>query len=110
MKREFIYGLIVGTIITILLIASMEYTRQTRPRDLLNAEGAKNVACGILIRSNCNISTSSILFDGSIKFLYKFDANKDGIVDSKDTLFELCKNYYGIETDANCKKLCGCQQ
>jgi len=72
---------------------------------------AKNVACLELIRLGCNASTDSII-------MKNFDANNDGIIDSKDTLLEFCKNRYKLEnlqnytnltTDALCKKYCECK-
>jgi hypothetical protein len=68
-------------------------------------ETAKSQACGVLMREgNCSSdikSTISITIKG-------FDANKDGNIDNKDTLFELCKNYYGVKNDCECKYICGC--
>jgi hypothetical protein len=49
----------------------------------------------------CKPSTNSILVKG-------FDANKDGNIDNKDTLFELCKNYFNKTTDLECKDFCDC--
>lgn len=37
-----------------------------------------------------------------------FDANRDGTINSKDTLFELCKNWFNIQSDIECKRLCNC--
>ena len=100
MKKEFIDGLIVGTIITILLISFMEYARQTRPR-LTGFENARSYGCMMLQRQNCKVSTDSIILEN-------FDSDKDGKIDDKDTLFELCKNYFGAETESKCKVICGC--
>jgi len=68
---------------------------------VISFERMKNQGCQKLVKNNCNISTDSILVEN-------FDANKDGKKDSADTLFELCKNYYEIETDTVCKRICGC--
>ena len=57
-------------------------------------------ACQGLITTGCNVSSNTIKVN--------FDANKDGKIDSSDTLFELCKNYYDSETDADCKAICSC--
>ena len=65
-------------------------------------ETIRDKACNELEKSDCNVSTYSIL-------IKDFDANKDGKIDSTDTLFELCKNYYGLNTDSDCKNTgCGC--
>jgi len=61
----------------------------------------KAIACIELLNSDCEKSTNSIL-------MKDFDANKDNKTDSADTLFELCKNYYGCEDEACCKKVCRC--
>jgi hypothetical protein len=37
-----------------------------------------------------------------------FDADGNGAVNSADTLLALCKEFYGRDTDVNCKRLCGC--
>jgi len=60
-------------------------------------------ACLELTRANCNVPIDSIIIED-------FDANKNGYAnDADDTLFELCKKYYGIETESECKtKVCGC--
>jgi hypothetical protein len=100
MKKEFVYGLIVGTIITILIIGSMEYARQTRPKRP-TIESAKVYGCMALVKQNCELPTNSII-------IKDYDANKDGKIDSSDTLFELCKNYFGVETESKCKAMCGC--
>lgn len=63
---------------------------------------AKTEACNELVKSGCEKTSSKSV-------LIKFDANNDGIIDSKDTLFELCKNYYSVEDDSKCKeRVCGC--
>ena len=100
MKKEFIYGLILGTIITILIIGSMEYTRQTKPKGP-SIEIAKGYGCMELVKQNCEVSTNFVI-------IKNYDTNKDGKIDSSDTLFELCKNYFSINTDSECKAICGC--
>jgi len=59
--------------------------------------------CVFLTRNDCKDSSNSIIIDD-------FDANKDGKIDSADTLLELCKNYYDIDTDLECKIMCGCPE
>jgi hypothetical protein len=92
MKREFIYGLIVGTIITILIIASMEYSRQTRP-NLPSIESVKNSGCRYYLTQNtpCSDSNINITYQGKVY-----------------TLDNFLKTYYKC-TDENClRNLCGC--
>ncbi len=68
----------------------------------MTVENARSYGCGNLLENHCNKTTNEI------KIEY-FDANKDVRLNEKDTLFELCKNYYGVETEYGCKtKVCGC--
>ena len=62
---------------------------------------ARSAACEELALGNCNVSINSII-------VRDFDANNDNNINEKDTLFELCKNFYNIYTEAECKKQCGC--
>ena len=64
---------------------------------------ARNAACTSFVREyGCNASTNEVVTEN-------FDSNMDGKKDSSDTLFELCKNYYGIKTDIECKQMvCSC--
>jgi hypothetical protein len=65
-------------------------------------ESAKAYACKELVETyNCTSSTNSVLTKD-------FDSNKNGGFDSGDTLLLLCQNYYGKNTDSECKKICGC--
>ena len=103
MKKEFIIGSLVGFFIPILILLfiSIIYP-QTESISLVQMEYAKNDACRMLWTIGCNsINSTSI----TVK---DFDANRDGSIDSNDTLFELCKYYYGVEIDLDCKKVCGC--
>jgi len=69
---------------------------------LMNPQEALTKACMMLIKGDCDVSTDSISVGD-------FDADKNGIEnDSGDTLFALCKNYYDLKTDSECKKMCGC--
>jgi len=121
MKDEFIYGLILGIIISVLIISYIELSTPRRI-DLkpISPKAAKNKYCSILVNEDCNVSTNSILIEN-------YDANKNGKLEiggisnpwnpdndcgveatSGDNLATLCLCYYGIKTDDECKKLCGC--
>ncbi len=80
------------------------------PNFAVTATIAKEAACAQLKRQSggCQLAdTTAIVFYKNEK-LPDFDANKDNKTDSADTLFELCKNYYGVETESQCKMVCGC--
>ena len=65
----------------------------------ISLETVKANTCHML--TFCNVNTNTIR-------IYNFDTNKDGKIDTKDNLFELCKNYYQIYTDLECKRnVCG---
>lgn len=103
MKEDFIIGLIVGIIIAIVLIGYFEYERQRKPR-FITIEHAKAYGCSTLMKNPnaCDeVPTTSIIIEN-------FDADGDGKKDSADTFFALCKYHLGIDTDSECKKLCGC--
>jgi len=88
--------LLIGIFCTILFYQK-PYEESSPELDLI-----KNRVCGNLWKNDCKNSTYSILIED-------FDANRDGEINNDDTLFELCKNYYGLKTDADCKKIgCGC--
>jgi len=102
MNKEFIVGLMAGffTVFIIFTIFVMFYS--VRAGCGSNLEHVKNSACQMLAGMSCSQTASSIPVRG-------FDANKDGKIDSGDTLFELCKNYYDISDDLDCKtRICGC--
>ena len=82
----------------------------------IGVEGAKNDACGRLVRMGCSSSTGSIN-------VTNFDADMDGNIDpgtetfsggiltcanGNDNLGRLCACYYNRTTDSNCRRLCGC--
>ncbi|NIM47271.1 MAG: hypothetical protein GTN40_03895 [Candidatus Aenigmarchaeota archaeon] len=110
--KDFIKGFVIGLafaclIIFLLIRFSYEYHMSRIFASIPSEERAKVKYCSILLRTRngCNIlynvSTNSI-------FIEDFDANRNGELDDKDTLFELCKNYYGAISDCECKKVCGC--
>jgi hypothetical protein len=79
----------------------------------IGVEGAKNDACGRLVRLRC-------VDPGSIN-ITNFDANMDGNIvpgtessfpstcaGGNDNLARLCICYYNRTTNADCKRLCGC--
>jgi hypothetical protein len=95
-------------VIAILALASLFYlyyfySSETQNQLPPKSVSASHAACReLVIDGNCNVSTSSIAVRG-------FDANKDGSMDSNDTLMELCTNYYYSGwTDEDCKRMCGC--
>ncbi|NIM47189.1 MAG: hypothetical protein GTN40_03460 [Candidatus Aenigmarchaeota archaeon] len=98
-KKQWIVGIIV--IVIILLLFAFPFWLYCCPDAPIDGPGPKAIACAELVESDCEKPTNSIL-------VKDFDANKDNKTDSADTLFELCKNYYGGETESDCKKLCGC--
>ena len=104
MKKEFITGLLVGFFIPILMLLLIT-TIFPSPRIPSHAslEFVKDNSCRMLLTIGCySVNSTSIN-------VTNFDANKDGKIDSNDTLFELCKNYYGIDNDTECKtRICGC--
>ena len=103
------WTLIVGILIVLALLiiyvsvyfsvwsdSSNDYVGSTTP------EAAKAYACQELVKKyNCTSSTASIL-------IRNLDSNKNSKLDEGDTLLTLCQNYYGRNTDSECKKICGC--
>ena len=69
---------------------------------IVKLENAKNDACRTLLEIyNCTDTTKIITNN--------FDSNKDGKIDVNDTLFELCKTWYGCEDETCCKEgVCDC--
>ncbi len=101
MKKKYLY-IIVAVFLIAGLIFYLNLTSFCLDCEIVNNPSADKVyACEKLLDENCTISTNSI----EVRYS---DANKDGLKDSKDTFLELCKNYYGKETDDECKTLCGC--
>jgi len=98
-KWVWIVGIPVVIILVILAFIAESDPCKNRRGDI----SAKSNVCNKFIKEmGCEEgSTKDILVDC-------FDANQNGKFDDGDTLFELCKNYYEIETDLDCKRLCGC--
>jgi hypothetical protein len=85
----------------------------------ISVEAAKNGACDTLVRYGCNVGTNTITIDD-------FDADQDGSNDPSttfdwdspgcggtvgtrgDNLASLCYCFYNRDSEAECKKLCGC--
>ena len=98
MKKKYYW--IVGIVVIIIIVGILFLF--TKPSGIpISSPTSKGLACTELVKSNCEKTTNSII-------VKNFDANKDGKIDSSDTLFELCKNYYGRETDSECKRVCDC--
>jgi hypothetical protein len=112
MKKKWYW--VIGIIILIIFISSIYvfYQRQSLIPELGCIDAccptAKSAGCSIIITNCSNSNTNDIILDGLHQTKCKFDANKDGKIDNRDTLLELCKNYYSQESDSDCKKLCGC--
>ena len=115
MKKEFVYGLIVGIIISFLLITITEYFYFGSRKSGLSSIAIKNKYCSAWISKNCDISTDSIL-------IYDFDADLDGALDSgekigdcksneneaNDNFFMFCKCLLGCKDENCCKEICDC--
>jgi len=87
----------------------------------INLAGVKNEACREYVQErNCKGSTNDV----QVK---EFDADKDGTLDAgttwsftnaaynclvggsgTDNLAALCKCYFNTDTEAECRKICGC--
>jgi len=98
---------LVSSITTTLILLFYIFLVPTTQYYKLSVEQAKDDGCQILISNNCNISTDSILVN--------FDANQNGEIDDKDTLFDLCKIYIDSficpsgDIETCCKtKICEC--
>jgi hypothetical protein len=106
MKRELIFGLVIGFLFPIIIFISnigdiQNYAIKCGPEPFwFQAQNAKNNWCQVLIQGGCNSTSTD-------EINVRFDVNQDGKTDSSDTLLELCK-YYKANTDKDCKKLCGC--
>jgi hypothetical protein len=99
-NRGKIYRIILIVAILILIVLPFLTPIRSFPKE---PGSSINKACEILVRNGCEMKTSEILIEN-------FDANKDGKINSEDTLFELCKYEYGTETDEECKRAaCGCE-
>jgi hypothetical protein len=101
MQRKIIDSAVI-LVIAIVVIAYAYFVGFSPSCCASKIEIAKNDACTKLIRQrpSCNTSTDSISVN--------YDANKDGVINNKDTFFELCKNDFKINTDSECKRVCGC--
>ena len=73
---------------------------QNRPLSPAFSNTVKDVACREFLDTGCK--------DSSAIRVRNFDTNMNEELDSGDTLFELCKNFYGTETESQCKRVCGC--
>jgi len=101
MKKKYYW--IIGIVIVIVIVIGISFLFPDPYAGTLGEPTPKAIACTELLNSNCEKSTNSIL-------VKHFDANKDDKRDSADILFELCKNYYGCEDEACCKKVCRCAE
>ena len=69
----------------------------------VSLESARNQGCQDFIKTNCN---ASIMASVLIK---NFDADRnEKLNDSRDNVWELCRNYYYCPDETCCKRLCGC--
>ncbi len=103
MNKEFLLGLLSGFVFAILIDFLLFFNIQTPcgPPDFLDRYKAMDEACRMLASKGYESSTDSVL-------LKDFDANNNGKTnDPEDTMLELCKNYFDIYTDIDCKKTCG---
>jgi hypothetical protein len=66
----------------------------------MTLESVKNIACRQLVFGGCKKNTTEITVN--------YDANRDTKIDSNDTLFILCNNFFGRKDEKSCKQLCGC--
>jgi hypothetical protein len=91
--------LLVIVLIAVILFFYDPYRRAVGSVDL---NTAKSNACTLLTQMVCSGKAQNIPVND-------FDANKDGTINSGDNLLELCKNYYNIEDDSDCKQqVCQC--
>ena len=102
--------LVLGLIILIAVIV-LVYDASKPAVSSVDLTTAKNNACQMLVSVGCGPGQS-----GSIR-VSNFDANRDGEMDVKDTLLELCREYYLIDgsndkyasPDDQCRvEICGC--
>lgn len=68
--------------------------------DTLEMSAIKNSAC---LKWNCGRSGVN-----AADIEVSVDANKDGIIDSDDTLAKLCEKHYGDGGNTPCLKTCDC--
>lgn len=107
-------------IIVLLGVVAMFYPAFFSGSQVVNIDSVKSRACQILSSKFCNEYTHRVTIDN-------FDANRDTIVGDNlpnsvgfpyanctpsitnhDNLASLCRCYYQINNETNCKALCGC--
>jgi hypothetical protein len=100
--------LLVIAIIVLIAISVLFYGTYSGSSNGFGLAKAKNTACTMVISIGCDKAKSE-------EIMVNFDANKDGKIDSADTLSELCINFYMIGTeghpdDQTCKsQICNCK-
>ena len=101
MKKKYYFIVVIVFQIPILLMLFLMTVFPPSNGVAYTLESVRYQACQTLVNTGCKSSTGSI----ALKY---WDANKDEKMDSSDTLFALCQNYYNITSETNCKELCGC--
>ena len=111
--------IIVLCLIVLLAIVVLFFGTWNPGQGTLSQEAAKNNACQLMISSRCTLHPENIV-------VRDFDADRDGNSNTVgggtdncgtaqgDTLYMLCKCWYGIPVDANfeknCKAVCMCEE
>jgi len=112
--------IVVLCLVVLLAIVVLFFGVWNPGKSTLSQEAAKNNACQLLIASRCNVNPENII-------VRDFDADRDGNLNTigagigdcgtnpgqGDTLYMLCKCWYGIpvntDFDKNCKTICMCE-
>ena len=112
--------IIVLCLIVLLAIVVLFFGTWNPGQGTLSQEAAKNNACQLMIATRCTSNPENVI-------VRDFDADRDGKSNTVgagtgacgspgqgDTLYMLCKCWYGIPVDANfnknCKAVCMCEE
>lgn len=107
--------IVVIAIIVLLGVVAIYFGGFSPFSSAISVEGAKNAACGELVRKNCAVNPGAIV-------IQNFDANNDTNINpgseatltalacnaGSDNLGRLCACFYSRTTNIDCKRLCGC--
>jgi len=112
--------IVVLCLIVLIAIVVLFFGTWDPGKGVLTQEAAKNNACQLMIASRCNSNPENVI-------VRNFDADRDGVLNTPgagigacasspgqgDTLYMLCKCWYGIiedtNFDKNCKSICMCE-
>jgi len=113
--------IIVICLIVLIAIVVLFFGTWNPGKGTLTQEAAKNNACQLMVALRCNVNPETIV-------VRDFDADRDGNLNTPgagkgacgspgqgDTLYMLCKCWYGIsdavpaDFDKDCKSICMCE-